>query len=697
MNGVPAARIANLDGLRAVSITLVFLFHAQVPGFGGGFLGVSLFFTLSGYLLGLRLADQPLGRPRIQRYWMGRIRRLLPLAWFVIAAVVAVEVATDTAVTDAPRRLWMTVIGAANWNQLLADQNYASLFASPDALVHYWSLAIEQQVYVLLPLVLLVVWRLGTYQRRIAAIAGLACVSWLLPIVFGWSVARTYYGTDTRSGEILIGVALALTHQWHRQQVAREADLPRGRANLFAGGAMAVMLVFVVIVTPGGEAIRRGLLPAQALLSVALVHVAVRRRDLWMGVLETRLFVYIGTLSYAIYLVHWPLIVLVEPRGWSRPVLVVVVAATTVAISALLVRLVEEPLRTGRRDRVLVSSIAAAVLVVPVLVAVVPTSSTSAYLEELERAGAELDIAAIEAGEPPVFTPTVSTPTGSTSGVLSATTTPDTTPDTTLSTAAGSVHRGADANEVGAATTVPTSNPGETPASTVALAVDPENPVATSSRAAEPARIGFFGDSIALSIALAAANHPVPGTKLVSETTMLGCSIFPVPPDDRCAPTMSSWDVSTASDQLDVAFVVSCQWELIQRDILGVGPATIGDPVFDGALATAVRSSAQQLLDGGVGRVAWLNCPAFAQTVGWPPQELIQDSRDPARAARMNEILAATLADFGDRAVVIDLATWMIDHTEDATVRPDGVHFEYAQSTVFTTALGELLQPALGT
>ncbi len=394
MNGKPANRIANLDGLRAISITLVFLFHAQVPGFGGGFLGVSLFFTLSGYLLGLRLADQPLNQRTVKRYWMGRIRRLLPLAWFVIAVVVAVEVITDTPVTDAPRRLWMTMVGLSNWNQLLADQNYASLFAAPDALVHYWSLAIEQQIYLLLPLILIVVWRLGTYPRRISAIAGLACLSWLLPVLTGWSVARTYYGTDTRAGEILIGVALALTHQWHRQQVAREADLPRRRANVFAGGALLVMLIFVMFASPGGDAIRRGLLPAQAMLSVALVHVAVRRHDLWRGLLETRPMVYIGTLSYAIYLVHWPLIVLVEQRGWPRPVLVVVVAVVTVAISALLVQFVETPFRTGHRDRILVGAMAAAVLALPAVVAVVPTSSTSAYLEQLERDGAELDIGA---------------------------------------------------------------------------------------------------------------------------------------------------------------------------------------------------------------------------------------------------------------------------------------------------------------
>ncbi len=676
MNGAPAARIANLDGLRAVSITLVFLFHAQVPGFGGGFLGVSLFFTLSGYLLGLRLADQHLGRPMIQRYWMGRIRRLLPLSWVVVAVVVAVEVATNTAVTDASRRLWMTVIGAANWTQLLADQNYASLFASPDALVHYWSLAIEQQVYLLLPLILLVVWRFGSYQRRIAAIAGLACVSWLLPIVFGWSVARTYYGTDTRSGEILIGVALALTHQWHRQQVAREADLPRRRANLFAGGAMVMMVVFVVLATPGSEAIRSGLLPAQAMLSVALVHVAVRRRDLWMGILETRPFVYIGTLSYAIYLVHWPLIVLVDQRGWSRPMIVVVVAVASVAISALLVRLVETPLRTGRRDRVLVVSMGAAVLVVPILAAVVPTSSTSAYLEQLERDGAELDIAAIKADAAPPATSGIPTPTGRRNEVVLDARTPD--------------------------TTVATSDSGGATASTVALQepddpAEPGDPVATSLPAAGLTRIGFFGDSIGLSVALVAAKHQLSGTQFVSETTMLGCSILPVPPEERCGPTMALWDESIASDPLDLAIVLSCQWELIERDLLGVGRATIGDPVFDEALAVAVRSAAQRLLDGGVGRIAWLNCPVFSQTVGWPPEQYMQDSRDPARVTRMNEILSATLAEFGDRAVVIDLATLMIDHTEDATVRPDGVHFAYDQTTVFTESLGEILQPALGT
>jgi peptidoglycan/LPS O-acetylase OafA/YrhL len=693
MSRTPAARIANLDGLRAVSITVVFLFHAQVPGFGGGFLGVSLFFTLSGYLLGLRLADQPLNRPTIHRYWMGRLRRLLPLAWFVIGAVVAVEVATDTAVTDAPRRLWMTVIGAANWNQLLADQNYASLFASPDALVHYWSLAIEQQVYVLLPLILLVVWRLGTYRRRIAAIAGLACVSWLLPIVFGWSVARTYYGTDTRAGEILIGVALALTHQWHRRQVAREADLPRRRANLLAGGAMLVMLVFIVVATPGGEAIRRGLLPAQALLSVALVHVAVRRRDLWMGVLETRPFVYIGTLSYAIYLVHWPLIVLVEQRNWPRPIIVVVVAVATVAISALLVRLVEAPLRTGRRDRALVTSMAAAVLVVPMLVAVVPTSSTSAYLEQLERDGAELDISSIESAAVPRSTDPGSETPGSTSVVASPattlsnakqTTTTSTTASTSTTTAAATA---TETGDVVAITAVPSGNPGITPATTAGPAVDAP---------AAPIRLGFFGDSIALSVALVAAKHPLPGTQFVSETTMLGCSILPVPPNERCGPTMALWDVSTASEQVDLAIVLSCQWELIERDIMGVGPATIGDPLFDEALAAAVRGAAQRLLDGGVGRVAWMNCPTFSQTVGWPPEQGIQESRDPARSARMNEILATTLAEFGDRAVVIDLATWMVDHVEDPTVRPDGVHFAYDQRTVFTESLGQILQPVLG-
>ncbi|HUF97357.1 MAG TPA: acyltransferase family protein [Ilumatobacter sp.] len=676
MSGTPTAataRIANLDGLRAISIAFVFLFHAQVPGFGGGFLGVSLFFTLSGYLLGLRLADRPLVRPTIQRYWVGRVRRLVPLAWVVVAGVVAVEVATNSSVADAPRRLWMTVIGASNWNQLWSDASYASLFATPDALVHFWSLAVEQQVYLLLPIVLLAVWRLGTYQRRIAAIVGLAVVSWTLPFVTGWSVARTYYGTDTRAGEILIGVALALTHLWHRQTVRRTHDLPTGRANLMAGVAMLTMLSFVVFATPAGDAIRRGLLPAQAIVSVALVHVAVRCAGLWRGVLERRPVVYIGTLSYAIYLVHWPFLIVAERQGWPRPMLVVVVAVGSVASSALLVRLVETPFRSGNNDRALLGALAATLLILPAAAAIVPTSTTSAYLSQLERDGAALDF---DATDDESSTSTATSPPPDDDGDVASTVSTDSTDVPSTSRVDAEPATRADT----VATTVPTSSPAST---------TPAMPSAGNTR------VGVFGDSIALSIALVLADAPVAGTELVATATMLGCSILPVEPDERCADAMTEWDATTASTPIDLALAMSCQWELIEREVPGGGPSIVGDPVFDEALASAVRTSVQRLLDGGVAQVGWMNCPAFAQTVGWPPEPALQDSRNVFRVIRWNEIISSVIAEFGDRAVVVPVAEWMVPHTEDVVVRPDGSHFAYEEPTAFTEALGDILRPAI--
>ena len=342
----------GLDGLRGVAVLVVVLFHAQVPIAGGGFLGVSLFFTLSGFLItSLLLAEfDASGAISLRHFYVRRARRLLPVAYLCLLLVALAGVwwsASQRA--DLPGDLIASVANVANWRFALAPTNYADLFdTAPSPVAHFWSLAIEEQIYLILPVVAVVALRRG---RR--------TFGWVTAVLLSASTAATlftsdrnlvYNGTHTRAAELLIGVALAL---YLRRGDRTLGDEVWRRVRWVPGAVAGALLVaLVALASLDQEWIYRGGLTAVAILSAVLIA-AVVSEQFPNRLLDIRPLVTLGRLSYGIYLVHWPIFLLLdaERTGLGPVALFSLRCMATGVVAVVSARLLEQPVRLGRTPR----------------------------------------------------------------------------------------------------------------------------------------------------------------------------------------------------------------------------------------------------------------------------------------------------------------------------------------------------------
>lgn len=238
--------VPALDGMRAICVVGVLMYHAQLGGADAGFLGVSQFFTLSGFLV-MSILLRSLERDDLNpvTFWSRRYRRLLPASLLTLLGVVvfgftlATEQQLDDLVTSIPAAL----LQVANWHFVATDTSYVQLFQAPSPVQHFWSLAVEEQFYLLIPLVLLGIRAITTSTKIIAAvIAGLtvASTAWMWWLFDGGaSIDRLYYGTDTRAAEILVGCVLALILSARRGTLC-----PRQRQVLGGGTVLLETLDF---------------------------------------------------------------------------------------------------------------------------------------------------------------------------------------------------------------------------------------------------------------------------------------------------------------------------------------------------------------------------------------------------------------------------------------------------------------------
>jgi hypothetical protein len=217
--GVQLPYLPGLDGMRALAVFAVLLYHAQLPWIPGGFLGVEVFFVISGYLItALLLAEwRQLGRINLKAFWLGRARRLLPALYLVLAVTLAYAVVFLPEQLAGLRNEAIAALGyVANWYLVFGHESYFEAVGRPSLLKHLWSLAVEEQFYLLWPPVLALGLSVGAMRWRqhrvlLVALVGAAIAALLMAILYRPEVdpSRIYYGTDTRAAGLLIGAALA--------------------------------------------------------------------------------------------------------------------------------------------------------------------------------------------------------------------------------------------------------------------------------------------------------------------------------------------------------------------------------------------------------------------------------------------------------------------------------------------------------
>jgi peptidoglycan/LPS O-acetylase OafA/YrhL len=371
--------LPGLDGLRALAVTAVVAYHLGYGWAQGGLLGVGVFFTLSGYLITDILVGQfaAKGRMKLKDFWLRRARRLLP-ALFVMLAVVTVWV-NGFARSFVPGFRGDVVASALyvnNWWYIGRHTSYYARFAPPAPLDHLWSLAVEEQFYLVWPwAVLLMVWVTGALmkRRRQGALAGgpstflgqrarwamagvalvLAAASAIEMVALyhpGYDPTRVYEGTDTRAFGLLIGAAVAIV--WPTRPGSR--TLSAGARRLLDVAGVVGLAVIVLLVWRTNEYSPFMFRGGMAALSVAtaVVVAAVATPGGLVGVaLGCWPLRWIGVRSYGVYLWHYPIIVLTAPAGGAgSPVSVVravALVAATVLIAALSWKFIEEPIRRG--------------------------------------------------------------------------------------------------------------------------------------------------------------------------------------------------------------------------------------------------------------------------------------------------------------------------------------------------------------
>ncbi|MHB1433651.1 MAG: acyltransferase family protein [Streptosporangiaceae bacterium] len=352
-----AFRAPGLDGVRALAVLAVLAFHESLPWLPGGFLGVDVFFVLSGYLITDILvgAYQRNGTIGLAGFWQRRARRLLPPLAVVLVAVTATVAITEP---DQLPSLRTALLGAvtytSNWWQALTHVSYFARYGPPAPLEHLWSLAVEEQFYLIWPLILIVT--LGVLRRpahrALVAWAG-ALVSALIMLavyVPGSDPSLVYYGTDTHASALMIGAALALTLPLAR--IAASAGRLRVWLDV-AGAAGIVLLAWSMWQFSGGNpAVYPFGLVLAALAAGALVLAAAAPGRIGAA-LSARPLRWLGVRSYAIYLWHWPVIAIstgIDERAATTWPVRLLDTVLPIALAAASWRWLEEPiLRNGFR------------------------------------------------------------------------------------------------------------------------------------------------------------------------------------------------------------------------------------------------------------------------------------------------------------------------------------------------------------
>ncbi len=646
-------RVAPLDGVRGVALVAVLLFHGGVHQARGGFLGVDLFFVLSGYLI----TDLLLARPvDLGRFAVRRARRLVPALVVVVAAI---GLATQVGWGGTDRTAWARDALAAlayvsNWRFAFTGTGYFDETVLPSPLLHTWTLGVEAQFYVVWSIVVAVVRRhrrnAAPLVRSLAVAAVLA--SWAAAILSAGDGApspRAYYGTDTRAHAIFAGAALAAALRARRGVDDRRSTVvwSAGPVVTTAVPAASMLALVVVWMAVDGQSPwwGQGGMVLVDLAGVGLICGVVLAPDGPVGrLLSLRPLVALGLISYSAYLWHWPVnLVLNHGRtGLTGAGLLVARLVATAVLGtvswALIERTFQRPLLPDRRAFAFAAASAVAVVAL-----VGPLAADS---------GSGRD--AVAANSPDVSDTLVRRATDPPAGA------PSTSPPSTLASA----------------TSAPTT-------------LDP----------ARPLKAVVLGDSVAMTVVqpigqLASER----GIELV-DASSLGCGVVRGGPyryfgsvkeqTAGCDEWPDRWRGVIDAEQPDLVVIVVGRWEVMDRTLDGEYHH-VGEPVFDDALRRELRTAIDVASSGGT-RVVVATAPYYLR--GERPDGGRWPEDDPARVDRFNELLREVAADAGPGVAVFDLNAVLgpdgryTPEIGGVEVRYDGVHLTGAGARLVAPGL----------
>ena len=352
--------IPAIDGLRAVAVIAVMLYHLGVPWIPGGFLGVDLFFVISGYVITRLLLDsiQRSGGLDLRAFYNSRLRRLLPpLVFMIVTTTLFIGVwAPDTIkrlLTDTP----FSLMGVMNWWLVFRQADYFEAIGRPPLLQHTWSLGVEAQFYLVWPLILLLVLRqLGRKIIPAAALiiaigsgVALFLVSLSVDSSSSQSISHVYFGTDTHSIGLFLGAALAVN--WIPQNL--KVDIAKRAQDVIDGigvfGFLGILACFLFI-EQGNPTLYKIAFPLAGIFGCAIIMSVVHPASRFAPLLQGKAILWIGERSYAIYLWHWIIFQVTRPSvdlagaSWALYALRILIVFALADIS---LRWVELPFRNG--------------------------------------------------------------------------------------------------------------------------------------------------------------------------------------------------------------------------------------------------------------------------------------------------------------------------------------------------------------
>jgi len=667
--GAVAGHRPALDGLRGAAVLAVVAYHDGTAGLSGGFLGVDVFFVLSGLLITALLLGRPQSVGNLWRFWAARLRRLVP------ALAVTLMLVAGWAAWLAPPELagrvradGLAALGwVLNWRYVATGQSYFDQFL-PSPLRHLWSLGVEMQWYVVWPLVVaLVAGVLGAVGRRRHLELSVARLGWVLAGVagagavvatgamaagydYGADPSRLYYGTDTHATPLLVGAALgAVLVATGRLDLGRSAPGPASPQDaawppvLMAAAAAAGVVgavglgVAMVGATGSGPFVYRGGFALVAVATAGVLLAAVAPATSWWAnpvgaLLSVAPLRWLGLVSYGVYLLHWPVQLALTPATtpWSGWTLLAVRSAVTLLLATASLMLVERPVRTGvLAPLVRRPAVAAAALVAVSGVLLAGTRSGAPTMTDAAPVAFATDSAPLPAASAPLAG-------GATGGDVATARSPDS-------------------------------------------AVSPRP---------GPRRVLLVGDSVTWSLGAGFADGVDGETGLsVWNQGVFYCELVTLPRRWEGGLTDPAWNpcddwpavFSDLVGRFDPEVVVLGvgPWEVWDRYAPG-GPVPFASPAFD-SLFTGILDEAVDVLTARGATLVLLASPPIDQTLGTPLPEWT--AAEAWRVEHLNGLLGATARRHGDAVTVVDLNELVCPRgvcdapINGVVLRSDGVHF----------------------